>query len=455
MPKRTAVSSSSDEPPPFVPLEETMMVDTKAEGTTNSFSSNNNTWNGRRTPRTMNWEAVDGRNARHSNSSNHSDGDSDDDDYDDDYDAAGGGISNSSSHSSSKGHHHPSSASKSKKTTGFQNATSAGAASVSTGYIAVSQLPHRMLSSLPCPKIDMKKLIMSLLMGMFVTIIYQSFFVAPQDRIIQPDFSDRFLDWVETNPVRGLGAILVVIAAAVVSMVPIGTPLVLGCGFIYRGVYGWKLGLFVSTAVSMIGSTLGAVICFLLGRYLMRDTVKRWVRNYPLFDAIDVAASENGLKIMAMLYLTPVLPLGLVSYMCGTTSLKLFDFAAAKIASLPLYLIYTFIGASAHSFIKRGGDNAESGGSIGASVADEAKKLEENQFILISGLVLSISMMTLITRYIRKELMKILDQQKKEKTESQPLISVDDGNDTAIEMGLTSRRKGTHSKSTNKRIPVV
>mmetsp|Transcript_34341 Transcript_34341/g.82726 ORF Transcript_34341/g.82726 Transcript_34341/m.82726 type:complete len:182 (+) Transcript_34341:185-730(+) len=115
MPKRTAVSSSSDEPPPFVPLEETMMVDTKAEGTTNSFSSNNNTWNGRRTPRTMNWEAVDGRNARHSNSSNHSDGDSDDDDYDDDYDAAGGGISNSSSHSSSKGHHHPSSASKSKK----------------------------------------------------------------------------------------------------------------------------------------------------------------------------------------------------------------------------------------------------------------------------------------------------------------------------------------------------
>ena len=93
--------------------------------------------------------------------------------------------------------------------------------------------------------------------------------------------------------------------------------------------------------------------------------------------------------------------------MCGTTSLKLFDFAAAKIASLPLYLIYTFIGASAHSFIKRGGDNAESGGSIGASVADEAKKLEENQFLLVSGLVLSISMMTLITRYIRKELMKV------------------------------------------------
>jgi hypothetical protein len=83
--------------------------------------------------------------------------------------------------------------------------------------------------------------------------------------------------------------------------------------------------------------------------------------------------------------------------------MALFDFAAAKIASLPLYLIYTFIGASAHSFIKRGGDS----GSIGESVTNEAKKLEENEFLIVSGLILSVVMMTLITRYIRKELMKV------------------------------------------------
>ena len=122
----------------------------------------------------------------------------------------------------------------------------------------------------------------------FVFILWESFFEEPEDRLIQPDFSDKFLTWVESNPGWGLGAILIVIAVAVVSLVPIGTPLTLGCGYIYRGVYGWKLGLFVSTVVSMAGSTLGAVICFLLGRHLMRDTVKRWVRNYPMFDAIDV-----------------------------------------------------------------------------------------------------------------------------------------------------------------------
>ena len=192
-----------------------------------------------------------------------------------------------------------------------------------------------------------KKVLMILLGCVFGLVLWESSFV-------QADFVDKFLEWVEKNPVLGLGAILVVVAGAVVTLLPLGTPLTIACGYIYRGVYGWRAGLLISTLASMAGSTLGAVTCFLLGRYLMRDTVKRWVRNYPLFDAIDVAASQHGLRIMAMLYLTPVLPLGLVSYACGTTAMNVGSFALAKIASLPLYLLYTFIGASAHSFIKRG-----------------------------------------------------------------------------------------------------
>lgn len=108
---------------------------------------------------------------------------------------------------------------------------------------------------------------------------------------------------------------------------------------------------------------------------------------------------------MAMLYLTPVLPLGLVSYMCGTTAMDLYSFAVAKIASLPLYLMYTFMGASAHSFIKgkKGGINND----LGKSLADEANKLEENQFVIVAGLLLSVIMISLITRKIKKELMKV------------------------------------------------
>ena len=143
------------------------------------------------------------------------------------------------------------------------------------------------------PKLDGKTLVLIFIAMVFAMIIWDAVFVPPQDRFLRPDFSDKFLEWVQSHPGWGLGAIGLVIAGAVVSMVPIGTPLTLGCGYIYRGVYGWKLGLFVATLVSMAGSALGAVICFLLGRYLMRDQVKKWVRKYPVFDAIDVGKSDT------------------------------------------------------------------------------------------------------------------------------------------------------------------
>jgi uncharacterized membrane protein YdjX (TVP38/TMEM64 family) len=152
------------------------------------------------------------------------------------------------------------------------------------------------------PKLDIKKIVMLILAMFFLTIIWESFFVDPEDRLMPPDFGDKFLQWVESHPGWGLGAISLVLAGGVISMVPIGTPLTVGCGYIYRGVYGWKLGLFVATAVSMAGSAMGAVVCFLLGRYLMRETVRRWVRKYPLFDAIDVGKTRRTERAELLCY---------------------------------------------------------------------------------------------------------------------------------------------------------
>ena len=60
--------------------------------------------------------------------------------------------------------------------------------------------------------------------------------------------------------------------------------------------------------------------------------------------------SKNGFRIVCLIYLTPVLPLGPVSYMFGMTSMPLSRFAAAKIADVLLMMLYTFIGASTDTF---------------------------------------------------------------------------------------------------------
>lgn len=119
-------------------------------------------------------------------------------------------------------------------------------------------------------------------------LFWDAFITTPEDRWLQPSSSTKFLTWVQAHPYWGLGAFVLSIASCVVFMIPIGTPLTLGAGYIYKGVYGWTFGIFVGTVVSVLGSACGAVLCFLLGRYLMRERVRKWIRKYPLFDAIDV-----------------------------------------------------------------------------------------------------------------------------------------------------------------------
>jgi uncharacterized membrane protein YdjX (TVP38/TMEM64 family) len=286
----------------------------------------------------------------------------------------------------------------------------------------IQQLVHKHAPFLS--NLDAKKVVSGCLFSLLFLLVCDSFMSQPENRILKPDFANRFLVWVQDHPARGLIWILIFMSIAVIFMVPIGTPITLGCGFIYKGAYGWKMGVLIATVVSMLGSALGAVVCFLLGRYLMRETVRKWIRKYPLFDAIDIASAEHGLRIMAMLYLTPILPLGPVSYMCGTTSMSLSHFVLAKVAALPLMMLYVFIGASTGTLIGRNGMEQS-----------EIKNIQENETLLVSGLVLSFISIGVITHYIKKELNKILERQKRQHNED----GIGETEEAAtIELGKTS-----------------
>jgi hypothetical protein len=137
-------------------------------------------------------------------------------------------------------------------------------------------------------KVSAKQIVVSLLLLCIAMLIGDAMFAKPENRLLKPDFADTFLMWVQSNPSKGAFWLVVVIAFALVFMLPLGTPLALGCGYIYKRAYGWEWGLTIATSVSMVGSGVGAAICFLLGRYLMRDQVRTWIRNYPLFVAIDI-----------------------------------------------------------------------------------------------------------------------------------------------------------------------
>jgi uncharacterized membrane protein YdjX (TVP38/TMEM64 family) len=280
--------------------------------------------------------------------------------------------------------------------------------------------------------LDPKRVLSGTIGTLFFLLLSDSLFSKPEHRIIQPDASQQFLGWVERHPAQGVIWILLLMSVAIIFMIPIGTPLTVGCGYIYKGAYGWRMGVLLATIISMAGSALGAVACFLLGRYLMRQTVRKWIRKYPLFDAIDIASEQHGLRIMAMLYLTPILPLGPVSYMCGTTSMTLTHFVLAKIAALPLMMLYVFMGASAGTLLSKSNQNIATTTTDAGITSDQVRNIEENEKLVILGLVLSAFSIGVITTYIKKELNKILEQQKRQKDD---VGVVDSGKNMNLSMG--------------------
>ena len=294
-----------------------------------------------------------------------------------------------------------------------------------------------------------KRIIMMFIAIAILVIIHDMKHSPPDTRLFGAHRVEKFLMWVKEHPGNGAAAFVIVYGTCVVLLLP-GTPLTLGGGYVYKITYGLTGGVVISTVLSLAGSLIGSCTCFVLGRYIMRDRVRKWGRKYPLFDSIDIAVSDNGFKIMCLLYMTPILPLGPVAYMTGTTSMPLLSFAAAKIGAAPLTLLYAFIGASTDTFFGSSSSTESGSDGVGSNGGDIAttstnKKMgmdeETHKKMVLFGLVLSVLSMTLVSHVVKKELYKIFDKQKRDKQEKEddPSDSLMNGHEPQLEM--TSRNE--------------
>jgi uncharacterized membrane protein YdjX (TVP38/TMEM64 family) len=303
--------------------------------------------------------------------------------------------------------------------------------------------------------IDKKKVVSALYALVALYLVLDFALKPPEKRLLQQRHIKAFLIWVQTHPIKGLVAYVVVYAFMVVLLLP-GTPLTIGSGYIYKMAYGWGAGVAIGSIFSTAGSLLGSVLCFCLGRYLMKDTVRQWVRKSTFFSAIDDAVGRNGFKIMALLYLSPILPLGPVSYMCGTTSMKLSHFAAAKVACVPLMVFYVFLGASAGTLVHKGGKAAAAGTDANADVKSNASGEESDQLdhlvegestgMIIFAILLSMASMALISHFVKKELMKVLNEQKAENEVNELAILLGDGSAGGVEMAGGDSKKSSRRR---------
>ncbi|MFB6262129.1 MAG: VTT domain-containing protein, partial [Bradymonadaceae bacterium] len=126
---------------------------------------------------------------------------------------------------------------------------------------------------------------------------------------------------------------------ATVGLFP-GSILTLGAGYIYGVVWG--------TILISVASTTGAALAFVLGRYVARDWVRRFIDRYPMIRALDSALEREAFEVVFLLRLVPLVPFNALNYALGLTKIPLGRYVLASwIGMIPGTIMYNYFGSLA------------------------------------------------------------------------------------------------------------
>lgn len=190
----------------------------------------------------------------------------------------------------------------------------------------------------------------------------------------------EFAAWVEGLGWWGPIGYLAVFTVATVALVPsVALTLVAG------PIFGLGRGLLWS----VLGSTLGALAAFFVARYVARGAVEERLATRPRFAAVDRAVGKEGLKIVFLMRLSPVMPFILLNYMLGLTRVSFRDYLLSSTGMIPRTALYLYYG-------KVLGDAVAIAG--GAPV----EKGTAYYVILVLGLIATIAVTAVIARVTRK-----------------------------------------------------
>ncbi len=129
-------------------------------------------------------------------------------------------------------------------------------------------------------------------------------------------------------------AYALIYAAGTVFFLP-GSALTLAGGALFGPAWG--------TLINLSGATLGAIVAFMIARYLAADWVRERAgkRLQRLIRGVDA----EGWRFVAFVRLVPIFPFNLLNYTLGLTGIRLSHYAITSyVCMLPGALAYTYVG---------------------------------------------------------------------------------------------------------------
>lgn len=128
--------------------------------------------------------------------------------------------------------------------------------------------------------------------------------------------------------------------------------MIMSSGFVFSKIYGKLWGILFASLSSFVGYLIGSSICFIISKYLLYNGVKRIFCSNKYYNSINRTADNMGLRVVAMLRISPLLPhavsnnvMQMISYILGTTDVTFFCFSVGNFAAYPGIFVLSYIGS--------------------------------------------------------------------------------------------------------------
>jgi uncharacterized membrane protein YdjX (TVP38/TMEM64 family) len=145
---------------------------------------------------------------------------------------------------------------------------------------------------------------------------------------------------VERDYITAALVYIVLFAVIIATALPVVAPLTMLGGFLF--------GIFPGVIAADIGATLGAAGCFLIVRYVMRNTITG--RYQKQLESFKNQLQQNGSSYLLTLQLVSVIPFFVINTLAALADVPLVTFSwTTAVGSFPFLLVYAFAGRQLHT----------------------------------------------------------------------------------------------------------
>jgi uncharacterized membrane protein YdjX (TVP38/TMEM64 family) len=149
----------------------------------------------------------------------------------------------------------------------------------------------------------------------------------------------RLLEWLDAQGPWAPLLFILTMALVVVFLVP-GIMFTTGAGFVF--------GVIEGAIYVVLGTTTGAVLAFLIARYLFGAKASRYVLAHAKLKIVSEELAPRGWKIVMLTRLVPFFPFKLSNYIFGLTPFSLRGFTGGTfVGIIPFSLHNAYLGSVA------------------------------------------------------------------------------------------------------------